>query len=135
MLSDRRVGGSPAAGGTGPAQRAPRLSLTLSVLSGHEAEMLEALRSVMAATQTEPACASVQVFQDVSEPQVFRYVEEWRQEEGLERRIRSRPFSRLLALMETASEAPLLEFFVGSEVRGLDYVAALRGNGAGGEKA
>ena len=88
--------------------------------------MLQALRSVMMTAQVEPACASAQLFRDVSEPPAFRYVEEWRDEANLERRIRSWPFSRLLALMETASEAPVLEFYVGSEVRGLAYVAALR---------
>jgi quinol monooxygenase YgiN len=126
MSPNQQVGDGAVAHDNGVGDRPARMSLTLTASVGGEQEMLQALRSVMLAAQVEPACVSAQLFREVGEPQAFRYVEEWRDEEHLERRIRSRAFSRLLALMETAPEAPVLEFYVGSEVRGLAYVAALR---------
>ena len=47
-------------------------------------------------------------------------------EEDLREQVRSDRFSRLLELMESASERPQLRFELGSETRGLDYVEEVR---------
>ena len=44
-------------------------------------------------------------------------------------RLATERFSRLLALMETAAEPPVLEFRFVERTRGLDYVAEVRGGG------
>jgi quinol monooxygenase YgiN len=109
------------------------MTLTVSAQAGSEQGLLEALHSVMVAAQVEPNCTRAYLSQDVNEPRVLHYAEEWRNERELERWIRSRQFGRLLALMETASEAPVLQFDVAAETRGLPYVAALRGGATNNE--
>ncbi len=64
---------------------------------------------------------------DVDDPDLLWYVEEWREAADLVAEIRTLRFARVLALMETAAEAPSLEFRFVSEVRGLDYVEEARG--------
>ena len=63
---------------------------------------------------------------EVGDPDVICYVEEWPDVEGLDEYLRSARFGRMLALMETAVEAPTLEFRFVSKTRGLDYVAEVR---------
>jgi quinol monooxygenase YgiN len=65
---------------------------------------------------------------DVDDEHVLCYFEEWSDVEELNEQIRSPRFGQLLALMETAGEAPSLQFRFFSEIRGLDYVAELRGD-------
>jgi hypothetical protein len=55
-----------------------------------------------------------------------RYVEEWATEEAMRRRVRSDRFTLLLEVLESASEAPGVQFDFVTETRGLDYVAEVR---------
>ena len=64
---------------------------------------------------------------EVEDENVLLYVEQWPDAERLNEEIRSVRFGRILALMETAAEAPRLEFRFFAEIQGLDYVAEVRG--------
>ena len=90
-------------------------------------QMVQALRSVMLPVQLGSGTAHAQLAADVDNPDVLWYVEEWAETADLVAEIQSPRFARLLALMETAAEAPTLEFRFVSEVRGLDYVEEARG--------
>lgn len=89
--------------------------------------MVDALRSVMLPARLERGCARAQILRDIDAPELLSYVEEWQSREEIQERIRSGPFSHLLALMEAAPSAPSIEFRDVSGVHGLDYVAAVRG--------
>ena len=54
-----------------------------------------------------------------------RYEELWATEEAMRLRVRSQEFTRLLEVLESAPEAPSVQFDFVMETRGLDYV---RGN-------
>ena len=54
------------------------------------------------------------------------YLEEWDEEEELFVQLRSERFSRLLEVMECASEPPFLEFRFVTTRRGLDYIEFAR---------
>ncbi len=54
------------------------------------------------------------------------YEERWEKSGDLEEQVRSPRYTRLLALMEFASEQPSLEFHFVSETLGLEYIAAMR---------
>jgi quinol monooxygenase YgiN len=97
-------------------------------------ELVRALRVVMLPAQMERGCTSTQISADVERPEALCYREEWRTERDIDRQIRSDRFARLLGLMETASEPPILEFRFVSATRGLDYVAALRGRSDGADE-
>ena len=67
------------------------------------------------------------MYRDLDEQNAVCYTEDWSSTEALEANIRSDRFSSLLALMETAAEPPTLEFRLVDDLRGLDYVAEVRG--------
>ena len=55
-----------------------------------------------------------------------RYTEEWESEDDLRRRLEGSSFANLAALIDEATEPPLVEFALPGGVRGLDYVEETR---------
>jgi quinol monooxygenase YgiN len=55
-----------------------------------------------------------------------QFVESWESEEGLKRHVRSDRFVTLAGLMESATEAPRVEFALPGGTRGLDYAGEVR---------
>jgi hypothetical protein len=68
----------------------------------------------------------VELCAELEQPTVLCYVEEWDEEEELFVQLRSERFSRLLEVMECASEPPFLEFRFVASRRGLDYIEFAR---------
>ena len=90
-------------------------------------ELIQALRSLMRPARAEKGFLSSQISLDVDDANAIRYEEQWETQEDLEHQFRSPRYTRLLALMESATERPSLEFHFVSETRGLEYVASVRG--------
>jgi quinol monooxygenase YgiN len=80
----------------------------------------------MPVARLESGTAHTHLCAEVGNPDVFCYVEEWPDVEDLDEHLRSPRFGRMLALMETAAEAPTIEFRFVSRIRGLDYVVEVR---------
>lgn len=93
------------------------------------AELIRALRSLMRSAHAEKGFITCQLYLQADDPNVFRYEERWQTREDFEGQLRSSRYTRLLALMESASEQPSLEFHFVSETRGLEYIATVRGKG------
>jgi quinol monooxygenase YgiN len=104
-----------------------QLLVRLTATPDRLAELVKAMRVVMLPARMERGCTSTQLSADVERPDALCYREEWLTERDIDRQICSDRFARLLELMETAAEPPVLEFRFVSATRGLDYVAALRG--------
>jgi quinol monooxygenase YgiN len=105
-----------------------QLQLKLTSPPGRVQQTIQALRSVMLPARLEQGMANVHLSSEVGDGNVLFYVEEWADVESLIKHIRLPRFAWMLALMETAAEAPTLEFRFVSQVRGLDYVAEVRGD-------
>jgi quinol monooxygenase YgiN len=105
-----------------------QLVLRLRVPPDRASDVVEALRAVMSAARWHPGWAHAQVDRDLDDPRTLHYREEWLTPEDTAREVGSDRFSRLLELMEAATEPPDLRFQFVSEVRGLDYVAEVRGD-------
>jgi quinol monooxygenase YgiN len=103
-----------------------QLQLRLTAPAGRSQETIQALRSIMLPVQLERGEAHTRLYEEVGNSGHFCYVEEWPGVEDLVAQVRSPRFARMLALMETAAEAPALELRFVSEVRGLDYIGELR---------
>jgi quinol monooxygenase YgiN len=84
--------------------------------------MTEALHLLMASTRSEPACIACSVSADVGDKGRIRYSEEWTSEDALQQQFRTDRFRSLVALMENATEPPVVEFLLPGGSRGLDYV-------------
>ena len=105
-----------------------QLTLKLRVRPGCAPNVIQAFRAVMLAAQWHHGWMRAQAYGDLGDPGTLYYLEEWLTAEDAAREVRSARFSRLLELMEAAAEPPELRFHFITEVRGLDYVAEVRGD-------
>lgn len=90
------------------------------------AALVQALRSLMLPLEAAPGFVACHLFQDADEPNLLCYVEDWRTSADLDRQIRSPRYTRLLALMEEAAAPPELHVSFVSDVKGLEYLEAIR---------
>ena len=88
--------------------------------------MVKALRAIMLPARAERGFVSSRIYQEVDQPEALCYLEAWASLEQMEQQFHSHRFGRLLALMETAPQAPVLEIRLISETRGLDYIGPIR---------
>ena len=82
---------------------------------------------MMTSTRAEPGCVACSVSADVAAKGVIRYSEEWESEDALQRQFVTDRFKSIIALMEDASEAPVVEFTLPGGNRGLEYVEEVCG--------
>jgi hypothetical protein len=101
-----------------------RLSVALGATSQRYAQnLLEAFRFLMTSTRLDASCVECSVWLDAQS--TVRYTEVWSTEADMRRRVRSDPFTSLLSVVESATEARVQFDFV-AETRGLDYIAEVR---------
>jgi quinol monooxygenase YgiN len=100
--------------------------MTVALVAAHPRghQLVQSLRSLVAVTRLEPGCLTCTVWSDLESS--VRYIEEWATELDVKRRIRSDPFSSVLAAMKRADEAPIIRFDFYTLSRGLDYVREIR---------
>jgi quinol monooxygenase YgiN len=92
---------------------------------GRSAEdLLDALRYLTATTYLEDGCLGSSVWTDPDSS--VHYVEEWATEDSMRLRVRSDQFTYVLSVIESAPEAPRVQFDFVARTRGLDYVAEMR---------
>ncbi len=84
---------------------------------------VQALATVMLQARLQRVCVDCRLYAEIGNPQSLRYVEQWSTLQELESQLRSQRFGMLLAIVETAAEAPELEVRTISEQRDLEYVA------------
>jgi quinol monooxygenase YgiN len=100
--------------------------VTLSAPPERLHDTVQAIRALMLPAQLERGCTRAQLYSEVGAPGAICYMEEWSDAADLVKQVRSSRFTRMLALVETAVEQPVVEFRFVSDVRGLDYIAAVR---------
>ncbi len=115
-------------GGTRRANSYAMVQVVLRMVAAprRRADLVGTLRSLMLPLQAASGFISSRVYLDADHPDALCYVEEWQTAEDLDRQIRSSHYTRLLALMEEAAEVPALRLNWVSEVRGLEYLEAVR---------
>lgn len=101
--------------------------LRITAATGRVGETLQAVNRVVHAIRRLDQSADVHVATDVEDGSVVWLYEEWPTPERCELHLQSQEFARLLALVETSVEPPLLEWRLVTESRGLEYFAAVRG--------
>ena len=90
-------------------------------------ELVQALRSLIRQARAEKGFITCRLCLEADSADTICYEERWETQRDFEEQARSPRYFQLLALMESATEAPLLEFHFVSETRGLEYLASLRG--------
>ena len=106
----------------------PAVTMTLrwSIPLGESRCITDALHRVMAAARAQFGCIGCSVTTHVGRHVGVEYIEEWASEDDLRRELLSDRFTSLAALMESATEAPQVEFALPTGRRGLDYVEEVR---------
>jgi hypothetical protein len=102
-----------------------RLTVDLVPSAGAGSQILLALRFLMVETRLHESCRECSAWAALDG--TIRYVEEWADETSMLDRVRSGPFTSLLAVMEAAAEPPRVQFEFIARTRGLDYIADARG--------
>ena len=103
-----------------------RLAVALAAPASGIDQLVHALRLLASPTSFEPGCLGCRVWTEENEEATVRYIEEWATEDAMRLRVRSRRFTQLLEVLESAPTAPRVEFDFVTETRGLDYVAEVR---------
>ncbi len=101
--------------------------LRLTSAPSRAAELVQGLRALMRAARAEKGLLDCHLYFDADDANTVRYEEWWQSREDFEEQVCSTHYTRLLALMESALERPSLEFHFIAETRGLEYIAAVRG--------
>lgn len=96
---------------------------------------LHLLRSAAGPTQVKRGCRCCRVEQDVTDPGLVHYREEWESEEAFERHVRSDEFWPILVAVDLSSEEPHVAIGDVSARHGLDVLLALRRPSDGGGDA
>jgi len=78
------------------------IGLELSVRSdeGHRVELLQTLENLCKEQLTDGSCAECRVFEDLSKPNGFLWLQWWRSEQQLEDHLRSVAFRTLLGAVK-----------------------------------
>jgi len=90
-------------------------------------QALRVLRSLLGPVRSHPGCLATRLMRDVGDERVVTWMEQWRDRGAYERHVRSEAFRRLLAVMDLATESPLIEVDELSRRRGFEIVEELLG--------
>ena len=107
-----------------------RLTVVLHVPASRACGVADAFRMLMRGTRLEPGCTECQIWTSTDDDNPRRtqvhYEERWATETDMEHRVRSSGFTKVLEVLEAASETPHVEFDFVSRHQGLEYVEAVR---------
>jgi quinol monooxygenase YgiN len=103
-----------------------QVALTMVVHPRRTAEMIQTLQSLMVLLPAAPGFISCRLCQEADHTNNICYEEEWDTPEDLDRQICSSHYTRLLTLMDKAAEPPKLRLNWVTEVKGLEYLEAVR---------
>jgi quinol monooxygenase YgiN len=100
--------------------------LTMVARPRRTAEMIQTLRSLMLPLQAAPGFITCRLHQEADDNNTICYIEEWQTSEDLDQQIRSSHYTRLMTLMEAAAEPPEFRLNWVADVKGLEYLEAVR---------
>jgi quinol monooxygenase YgiN len=100
--------------------------LTMVAHPRRRAEIIQAFQSIMLPLKAARGFISCRLCQEAGDANTLCYMEEWHTPEDLDRQICSAHYTRLLALIEEAAEPPDLRLNWVTDIKGLEYLEALR---------
>ena len=98
-------------------------------------EAAAALRSLVGPVRAEPGCSATRLQRDTQDGCELTWVEEWRSVEDFERHLRTTAFRQILAVIELAAAAPVVEIDDVNSRRGFELVEEILGRAPGSARA
>jgi quinol monooxygenase YgiN len=92
-------------------------------------EIFHVLRSVQSTTEVQSECERCRLYRDAQDDRAFLLVQEWTTQAALDRYLRSDLYRTILAVLETASEAPEIRFDTLAQRAGVEMVEMARRSG------
>jgi len=89
-------------------------------------EAVEILGSVAERTRIQPGCIRCRIYHDEQEENVIMLDELWRNQEDLDRHLRSAEYRNVLLVVEMASEKPEIKFSEFSASTGVETIEKAR---------
>lgn len=89
-------------------------------------EAIEILTSIADRTRSLLGCLGCGLYQDVINPNLIIFEENWESEKYLDRHIASDQYRNILLVMEMASEPPEVKFIPISKFSGMDRILQVR---------
>ncbi len=109
---------------------------TIRMLLPHQkhGEALKILRSLADQSRVQPGCLSSRLYGDLEEKNVIMIEEIWRDQENLERHLRSEEYRNLLLVIELALECPEIKFNNIESSTGIETIEKARNPTQTGER-
>ena len=102
-------------------------TVRIVVPAARRAEAVQALRSLRGPTEAYPDCQRCCLYWCANDDNRLMLLQEWTTQAALDRYLRSDLYRTILAVMETASEAPEIRFDTLAQTAGVEVVEAARG--------
>jgi len=93
-------------------------------------EAVELLRSMHGRLEIIPECKGFWIEQRESPCSHILYAEQWQSEEAIYEHIRSALYRRVLAVIELSRQAPEINLYFISQIKGMELIQELRGAAA-----
>ena len=100
--------------------------LRIPVSEKRKDEITRLLRSLVEPTRVETGCISCRLYQELRDPCVLTWVEEWESRNDLDRHLRSSRFKKILAALDMAEAEPEVRFDTIAETSGMQLIEAAR---------
>ena len=102
------------------------VTLRMAIPQQKRGEALKILKSMVARNQAQPDCVFCRICEDALEDNVLQFEEMWRNEEELERHLRSDQYNKVLLVLEMALKQPEIRFDIVSSSTGIETIEEAR---------
>jgi len=100
--------------------------LKLKPIPQNQQAILDILTFVKQQSQVKRGCLASAIYQEWDQDPTVLYLEQWESKEALDSHIQSNIYLRVLNAMDLCREKPGIYFYEISEVKGIEWIAALR---------
>ena len=95
-------------------------------------EIVSLLRPLVEPTRVETGCVSCGLYKDLHDRDAIIWLEEWADQDALERHLRSPHYKKILTACDLSDGQPDIRFDTVVETRGMQVIENARGMNAGG---
>ena len=102
------------------------VTLRIKVPPARRKDFLDSARLIIGPTKVQPGCINCRFYQDLDDPDIILFTEEWQSRKYLEHHIKSDSYRIILSLMELSGEPPEIKINTISKTEGMEAIEALR---------
>jgi quinol monooxygenase YgiN len=103
-------------------------TLRIDVAKQKQNDVVRLFRSLLGPTSVETGCISCHLYFEENRPNTVTWVERWRNQEDLERHLKSPQYMKILTALELANAEPEVRFDTVVATAGMQLIAEARGS-------